>query len=561
MKTKIVVVLCIILLAGTTLSAAKSITKEPGVTVRALAKGAPMHGANGLYFGPDGYLYIASCVGNEIIKMDPNSGRILDRIGPERGVLTPDDLTFGPDGSLYWTAILWGMIGKLDPQGNYSAVGNFGMGVNPITFSPDNQWLFSSRDFMGKGFFKVRPDGTGYEELLPDLVNLNGFDFGPDNFLYGPIYAQKVVRINALEAKSNIVVEDVITDIAPSAVKFDTQGRLVTNDNSTGRILRYSLNTKVMEVLATVPFSMDNLAIDSRNQVYVSSDADGYVAKILPNGKYVVLSPGGMILPSGVAVLRRQDGGESVYVGDAWSLREFDGRTGKELSVEPAGVISNGLASSPFSVAADGDNLIVASSLSYAIQEYDPVNHQVLETYTLPPLPFAFVPTNAIRFQSDIVTTEGVAGWVWRQFLPSIWGPIAFYPDLFTQGPVGLATDGSSLWVTDNMNGKVFDISGSAPVEVASELSGPEGIAYYPPDGSLLVVESGAGRLLKINPSTKAKTILAEGLELGFHWFPAFPGNLFTSDGIIDSVAVGPSGAIYVTGNKANVLYRIEIHK
>jgi DNA-binding beta-propeller fold protein YncE len=268
-----------------------------------------------------------------------------------------------------------------------------------------------------------------------------------------------------------------------------------------------------------------------------------------------------MILPSGVAVLQRQDGGESVYVGDVWSLREFDGRTGKELSVEPAGVISNRLVPSPFSVAADGDNLIVASSISYAIQEYDPVSHQVLETYTLPSLPFPFGPTNAVRFRSDLVTTEGVAGWVWRQFLPGIWMPIAFYPDVFTQGPVGLATDGSSLWVTDNMNGKVFDISGSAPVEVASELSGPEGIAYYPPDGSLLVVESGAGRLLKINPSTKAKTVLAEGLDLGFHWFPVFPGNLFTSDGIIDGVAVGPSGAIYVTGNKANVLYCIEIHK
>jgi len=29
---------------------------------------------------------------------------------------------------------------------------------------------------------------------------------------------------------------------------------------------------------------------------------------------------------------------------------------------------------------------------------------------------------------------------------------------------------------------------------------------------------------------------------------------------LINGVAVEPSGAIYVTGDKANVLYRIEIH-
>ena len=75
---------------------------------------------------------------------------------------------------------------------------------------------------------------------------------------------------------------------------------------------------------------------------------------------------------------------------------------------------------------------------------------------------------------------------------------------------------------------------------------------------AFFVVEADAGRLSKINPATGAKTILAEGLELGHHWLP---GLLPTSDGMIDGVAVGPSGTIYVTGNKASVLYRIEIHR
>jgi len=101
-------------------------------------------------------------------------------------------------------------------------------------------------------------------------------------------------------------------------------------------------------VLATVPFSMDNLAIDSYDQIYVSSDKDGYIAKILPRGNYILLSPGGMILPSGVAVLPRPDGGESVYVGDIWSLREFDGRTGKMRSVENSNLAATVLSTWPW---------------------------------------------------------------------------------------------------------------------------------------------------------------------------------------------------------------------
>ena len=117
--------------------------------------------------------------------------------------------------------------------------------------------------------------------------------------------------------------------------------------------------------------------------------------------------------------------------------------------------------------------------------------------------------------------------------------------------PVGLAANGGDLWVTDYAQGKVFQIPSSVPV--ASELDGPEGLAYYPADGSLLVVEANAGRLSKIDPTTGEKIILADGLELGNVFVPGVP--------LIDGVAVGPSGTIYVTSNKANVLYRIEIHR
>ncbi len=561
MKAKTTAVLFVVLLSGIMFADGKSISKYPGVTVRTLVDGSPLHGSNGLYFGPDGNLYIACFGGNEIIKMDPNSGRILDRIG----VYTPDDLTFGPDGSLYWTTIMTGDIGRLFPDGSLNnSIVNLGPGVNPITFSPDNQWIYVARDFLDKGLFKIRPDGSEPTPLLPDLVNFNGFDFGPDGWLYGPLYTgvPKVIKVNAtktppLDPASDVV--DVLDGIAPSAVKFDSTGRLVTNDNYTGEVLRYNLGTGKMEVLASLPFNMDNLAIDSHDQVYVSSDKDGYIAKILPKGNYVLLSPGGMIYPSGVAALSRPDGGESVFVGDMWNLREFDGRTGKILSSEDAGVLSQGLASFPFGIAPDIDNrLLISSSFNNIIQRYNSVEHTVLQNYVTPIIPgVPFMPMHAIRFDGDIVAADAITGLVVRESYDAAgnfyWNPI------FAVGgaSAGLATDGSNIWVSNYALGTIFEIGSLIPL--ASGLSGPEGIAYYPPDGSLLVVESDAGRLLRIDPEEGTKTVLVEGLELGHHLLA--PWYLPTADAAIDGVAVGPSGAIYVTGNMANVLYRIEIHR
>ena len=65
--------------------------------VRELAEGAPIAGTNGLAVGPDGLLYVTSVSGREIVVMDPQSGRIVDRLGSEFGIETPDDATFGPE--------------------------------------------------------------------------------------------------------------------------------------------------------------------------------------------------------------------------------------------------------------------------------------------------------------------------------------------------------------------------------------------------------------------------------------------------------------------------------
>src|SRR5690554_2191344 len=108
-----------------------------GYRINTLTTGADLHATNGVVVGPDGNLYVASVLSRAIAKIHPRSGRILDLIGPERGVDSPDDLVFGPDGSLYWTSFLTGEVGRLSPDGVKTTVAQLTPGVNAIAMSPD----------------------------------------------------------------------------------------------------------------------------------------------------------------------------------------------------------------------------------------------------------------------------------------------------------------------------------------------------------------------------------------------------------------------------------------
>ena len=88
-------------------------------------------------------------------------------------------------------------------------------------------------------------------------------------------------------------------------------------------------------------------------------------------------------------------------------------------------------------------------------------------------------------------------------------------------------------------------------VPVAFDLKLPEGMALDL-DGSLLVVETGAKQLSRVDLATGAVSAVAAGLDVGI---PAIEG--MPPTWLFDGVAVGPSGAIYVSENGRNVLTRI----
>jgi sugar lactone lactonase YvrE len=262
--------------------------------MKVLVRGAPLHQANGIW--ADGRrLYVATVAGGQIAVLDARNGHVLRRIQQA----TSDDVTMGPDGSLYWTDLLEGQVVRMTPDGDVTRQGvpsDAGPipGVNAITFSADGR-LFVAQAILpfGDALYELDPalqdppqliwdPGDGY----PFLQQLNGFDFGPDGMLFAPQpYLGRVVRI---DVDATPVVPQVVAEgmSFPSAVKFDSHGRLFAVASArNGQVLRIDVQTGTVRLVSTVPTGLagvDNLAFGPRDRLYCTGAADGSVWQILP---------------------------------------------------------------------------------------------------------------------------------------------------------------------------------------------------------------------------------------------------------------------------------------
>ena len=513
----------------------------PNVTV--LAQGGPLHGSNGILFGPDGNLYIASVVSSAILAIDPESGATVSRWGADDGVNGPDDLAFGPDGSVYWTDIAVGEVGKRTPAGVTSIVGAPGPGANPITFSDDGR-LFVSQCFLDDHLFEIDPDGVDEPRLINDELGpgcgLNGMDWGPDGKLYGPRWFRgEVARVDV----DSGAVETVATGFRiPAAVKFDSEGRLHVLDTQAGEVVRLDLASGTREVVGRPGTGVDNLALDRDDRIFVSSFMDGSIVEVTgPDTNRQVL-PSHVNSPGGIAYTPEG----RLFLADGAALRELDPSTGESIRAAGALVSDVGQA---MSVHPHGEHLVLSSPTTVTV--WDPDGDRVVARVE------GFdEAVDAIAHGGDIVVSEFGTGSVVRFAAES--------PDdrtVLASGlsePAGLAVHGGDLYVADR-SGTVLQILDDAetlatPREVASGLSGPEGIAAAD-DGSLYVVEVEAERVTRVDAESGAATAVAEGLALSGPERRALGGT--TSVGELAGIAVG-DGVLFVSAYRDNRVYRIE---
>ncbi|MCU0303553.1 MAG: hypothetical protein MUC56_05810 [Thermoanaerobaculales bacterium] len=532
------------------LAIASALLTGPSCQAEVLAQGN-LPGTFGLRFGPDGNLYVCSTAG--IAVLDLATGALADLIGAERGVVGPEDVIFGPDGSMYWSAMFTGVVGRMTPDGGVTTQ-MIGPMVNSLVFSADGR-LFATEPWITDTLWELDPTLAAPPTVLAQgLGGVKNPEFGPDGRLYAALmWADRVVSFGIDDPAGTLeVVAEGIP--GPFTARFGPDGMLYVVERNGFTVQRVDPATGGRATVVELPFGPDNIAFAPTGALFVSSYTDGAVAVVMPDGSLQGVVPGGLTLPSGIAVKARPDG-ESVFVGNLFSLREYDGATGALLGVEryrfPATVFGGAI-----SVASDGADLALTCFFppgQARVQRWDPAAGAVVEE-----LPGFVSPMNAVAFAGDLVVVDLGLGPGEARVVRVGSGGTTVLADASDQlfAPLGLAATDDDLWVGDWATGMIWQLVAdgvelAAPAPVAQGLSGPEGLAVDR-DGSLLVVEGTAGRVVRVRPETGSVTPLVSGLALsmqGAGMLPPF--------GVLNGIAIGPSGSIYVAGDLGPLVYRL----
>lgn len=524
---------------ATTTTEAPAPPTEPFDVSMASLVGTPSqtNSMNGVNVSPvDGNVYVASVGGNEITVHDPETGEILDRIGSERGVNGPDDVYITDDGTVYWTDLLAGNVGMLAPDGTVTTQA-VGPGVNPITMSDDGR-LFVARIFLGDGLYELDPmliaDPIPLDETL---VGLNAFDFGPDGLLYAPsFFTGDVLRI---DVDADVIEPEIVASGfgVSSAVKFDSTGVPHVVSIGEGKVFALDLESGEQTELIDIVGTIDNIAFDADDRLFVIAGVDNQIIRI-DGDETTVLNEPGLGSPGGVAVT--PDG--TVWVADFFGMSGFlaDDLTTPAFSYYDTFLPPGAGFASATTAFADGDDLVIGGLFSGAVQVIDPVTGELSEDIRSVP-----VPINAIRHGDRLVIASGVPAGVVDADDPTT----SLIDELIL--PVGLASDGTTLYVGDWATGIIWAVTEDGAEMLVGELAFPEGMTL---DGDrLLVVETGAQQVTAVDLATGEKSPVITGLD-----YSATATEGFLPIGIVSGVAVGPDGAIYVTDDGVNSVYRFE---
>ncbi|MDZ7826251.1 MAG: hypothetical protein U5R48_09850 [Gammaproteobacteria bacterium] len=249
-----------------------------------LVPGGPFHGVHGLVFDAEGRLLAGSVVGASIYQVEPENGAVSLFRGPPEGMA--DDIAVGPDGSLALTGFLTGEVWVQRPGAEPVRVADGHPGANSIDFTEDGR-LFFTRVFLGDALFEADPDGEQpARRLMADMGGLNGFDFGPDGHLYGPLWFRGAIARVDVDAET---LEVVATGFdTPAAVNFDSKGNLHAVDTARGEVLRVDLGSDEHDLIAKVKPAIDNLGSDrttpSSSPTWPTTPSSGSIRKAAPPG-------------------------------------------------------------------------------------------------------------------------------------------------------------------------------------------------------------------------------------------------------------------------------------
>ena len=523
-----------------------AIQLEPGYAIERIVAGSGLHTANGVSFGPDGRLYVASVCGESIFALDIATGAVTVEVGPFAG--EADDLLFTRDGDLIWTAFMEGAVRRRYPDGTMRDLATGLPGINSIALTRDGARLFVGQVFMGEGLWEVDLAGIAPPRLVAEHTGgLNAFQFGPDGMIYAPSWDRgQVVRVDP-ETGTTTVLADGFHK--PGAVRFDAADQLYVLDDETGEL--WALDRGALDrgalgrdgehwrkrAIAKLATATDNMAMGTDGLIYVSNMADNGVLAVDPRtGAVRTVVSGALAFPRKIAIATGPSGDE-IHVADMGAYRIVDAHTGAVRDV------ARGIATPlqfPSSVSVGPHHVVLTGEGLCVIQLYSRDGRLVGD------LGGFDRPSAAIECEDgSLIVAEPGAGRLIR-----VKGDerTTIVEGLDTPSALVDAGDGA-VYVAESGSGRLLRVSLSeGEIHVVAEGFGAICAIAVGPEGTVAVLEARGGRLSLVEAATGATTQVARGLPVGYLGAP------YARSG---GVAVGADGSLYIAADVENALYRI----
>ncbi|MDE5462812.1 hypothetical protein [Bradyrhizobium sp. CSS354] len=510
--------------------------------VTRLVPGSAFHGVHGLAIDKAGHLFAGSVAGAALYEVDIAGGTAKVAIPAPIGMA--DDIAFAPDGTMAWTGFLAGDLYSRKGDGPIKKLASGLPGINSLAFRKDGR-LYATTVFLGDTLYEIDVEGVKPpRQIMEKMGGLNGFEFGPDDKLYGPLWFKgQVAKVDVDKAELTVVADGFKV---PAAVNFDSKGNLWVVDTALGQLVRVDPKSGTKTMVAQLKPSLDNLAIDDKDRIYVSNMADNGIQEVDPaTGQARQVIIGKLALPGGIGVTS-ENGKDTIHVADVFAYRTVDGATGEvteKARMHAAGVTLE----YPMSATAKGNDVVLSSWFTGTVQVIDGktgATRDMLHGFKAPHDALVLADGSILVAELGTKSLVRVSGEHGKDRTPLIGG---------LEGPVGLVGGSSGeVFVTEAFAGVVSKIETNGEKTVlAKDLKMPEGIARAR-DGKLIVAEVGAKRLIEIAPETGKVTAIAANLPIGL---TGAPGGLPTH--IPTGVAVGESGTIYFSSDIENAIYKV----
>ena len=266
----------------------------------------------------------------------------------------------------------------------------------------------------------------------------------------------------------------------PAAVKFDSNGILHILDTAEGKVLKV-VDGKLVTI-ANLLTGLDNFAFNNKDEIFVSSYADGSILKI--NGdKTEEILPGGISHPGGLAVYK-----DSLIVADIQSVRAFNiGNKNQEW------VLRNIFRASPLgantSAAILGDHVLLVSWVDNTVKILEPESGNIIKSFE-----GLNIPVSAAKFNdSYVVALHGNSS----ISILNEDGSLEILSNEF-DSPTHVIPYKNGLLVSDRNRGEIIEVSSSGDtITLVSGLNSPEGVAII--EDTIFVYEGDTGEIKSIS--------------------------------------------------------------